>query len=377
MKCEAIRNMISSYIDKDLNDIEKSEFEKHLSQCQECREEYESVYEIVAICGSLEEAELPESFRTELHHRLVETKKSGLGRFMGTRSMKVATGLVAAVLVVVVGIGSLSSLIGENANKTAANGISFGKHKAAASQTANLLMRSGAAESSYDAAAAPNTEFTTADIAPAAAAAPKMAAKSTQNATLSQSNTAVQFNESMVTAKAPPDRQETVNTGRMVIRTGNVSLKVTNVDNAVDGIKKTTEKSGGYVENSQIDNVVVAQTDSVNGDSNTGENTVKYANMTIRVPADKFDEIFNSVKGMGKLVSENVNGNDITKEYRDTYARAENLKVQEQSLQQLMAKAKSVDEILKIETELNRVRTDIDLLEGNLKQWDDLVQLST
>jgi hypothetical protein len=72
-----------------------------------------------------------------------------------------------------------------------------------------------------------------------------------------------------------------------------------------------------------------------------------------------------------------VNGNDITKEYRDTYARAENLKVQEQSLQQLMAKAKSVDEILKIETELNRVRTDIDLLEGNLKQWDDLVQLST
>jgi hypothetical protein len=42
-----------------------------------------------------------------------------------------------------------------------------------------------------------------------------------------------------------------------------------------------------------------------------------------------------------------------------------------------MTKAKNVDEVLKIETELNRVRTDIDLYSGNLKRWDDLVQLST
>ncbi|HOM43145.1 MAG TPA: DUF4349 domain-containing protein, partial [Bacillota bacterium] len=31
----------------------------------------------------------------------------------------------------------------------------------------------------------------------------------------------------------------------------------------------------------------------------------------------------------------------------------------------------------KIESELNRVRTDIDINTGNLKRWDNLVQLST
>jgi hypothetical protein len=42
-----------------------------------------------------------------------------------------------------------------------------------------------------------------------------------------------------------------------------------------------------------------------------------------------------------------------------------------------MTKAKNVDEILRIESELNRVRTDIDINSGNLKRWDELVQLST
>jgi hypothetical protein len=80
---------------------------------------------------------------------------------------------------------------------------------------------------------------------------------------------------------------------------------------------------------------------------------------------------------MGKLVNENISGNDITAEYRDTEARVDNLKIQEQSLKQLMTKANNVDEILRIETELNRVRTDIDINSGNLKRWDNLVQLST
>lgn len=72
MKCETIRNMISSYIDKDLNDIEKAEMEKHLTECKQCREEYETMLDIIAVCGNLEEVELPQNFRTELHQKLAE-----------------------------------------------------------------------------------------------------------------------------------------------------------------------------------------------------------------------------------------------------------------------------------------------------------------
>jgi hypothetical protein len=137
------------------------------------------------------------------------------------------------------------------------------------------------------------------------------------------------------------------------------------------------ESSGGYVENSQIDIITIPQIEYGDGSAITKESTEKQANMTIRVPEVQFQNIFNNIKGMGKLVSENISGSDITAEYRDTEARVDNLKVQEQSLKQLMPKANTVEEILKIETELNRVRTEIDINTGNLKRWDNLVQLST
>ncbi|MDD3706391.1 MAG: zf-HC2 domain-containing protein, partial [Clostridiaceae bacterium] len=120
MKCETIRNMMSSYIDKDLNNIEKTEFEKHLSECEECREEYESLFDIITSCGNLEEIELPQNFRTELHQRLNEAnkKKNFFSGIMGSKRMKMATGLVAAALVIAIGIGGSSVLFDNNMKMT-------------------------------------------------------------------------------------------------------------------------------------------------------------------------------------------------------------------------------------------------------------------
>jgi hypothetical protein len=368
MKCETIRNMISSYIDKDLNDIEKTELEKHLTECEQCREEYESMLDIVAVCGNLEEIELPQNFRTELHQRLVgeKKKKNFFGSILGNRNMKMATGLVAAALVIAIGIGSSSLLFNNNKN-------------------INMSQEIGSAPS-YGGATAPvapsidmDTKMKKADGAqPNMAAADQPQIAPAEDAGIARSSIGMQFNESILADKvAPGQGVEAARSGRMVIRTGNMSVNVASVDKAATDIKQLTESSGGYVENSQIENVTIPQFQDANGTTVAKEVTEKYANMTVRVPEDKFESIFNNIKGMGKLVSENMNGSDITAEYRDTLARVDNLKIQEQSLQQIMTKAKNVDEILRIETELNRVRTDIDIYSGNLKRWDNLVQLST
>jgi hypothetical protein len=368
MKCETIRNMISSYIDKDLNDIEKTELEKHLTECEQCREEYESMLDIVAVCGNLEEIELPQNFRTELHQRLVgeKKKKNFFGSILGNRNMKMATGLVAAALVIAIGIGSSSLLFNNNKN-------------------INMSQEIGSAPSygGVTAPAAPSIDMDT-KMKKADGAQPNMAAADqpqiapAEDAGIARSSIGMQFNESILADKvAPGQGVEAARSGRMVIRTGNMSVNVASVDKAATDIKQLTESSGGYVENSQIENVTIPQFQDANGTTVAKEVTEKYANMTVRVPEDKFESIFNNIKGMGKLVSENMNGSDITAEYRDTLARVDNLKIQEQSLQQIMTKAKNVDEILRIETELNRVRTDIDIYSGNLKRWDNLVQLST
>jgi len=369
MKCETIRNMISSYIDKDLNDIEKSELEKHIAECKECREEYENLLDIIAACGNLEEVELPQNFRTELHQRLVGEKKNFFSGILGKKSMKVAAGLVAAVLIAVIGIGS-SDLFGKNAKMAQESAVAPGYGEATEP-------------------AAPDVAYDMGENKAKGMAKAEMPQVASING-VSRDSVTVQFNESIETtskegasnyavndSQAPSQAAESLRSGRMVIRTGNISVNVADVEKAATDIRQLTESSGGYVENSQIENISVPRVQDVNGSFPDKEATEKYANLTIRVPEAKFGNVFNNIKGMGKLTNENMSGSDITAEYRDTAARVDNLKIQEQSLKELMTKAKNVDEILRIESELNRVRTDIDIYSGNLKRWDNLVQLST
>ncbi len=367
MKCETIRSMISSYIDKDLNDIEKTELEKHIAECQQCREEYESMLDIIAVCSNLEELELPQSFRTELHQKLVEEKKKRniFSSVFGSTGRKMATGLVAAALVLAIGIGSSSLLQGKNLqlSQNAGAAPEYGTEMAPAAPPSDSI----------------NNYSMTMDEGTQNGIAAKQAPEEPMlKSEVARDSSEMKFNESLTAADAVPAENETPSrAGRMVIRTGNISVSVENVDKAADAVKQLAEGSGGYIENSQIDIITVPQYDYKEGAAVTVETTEKQANMTIRVPEGQFQSIFNNIKGMGKLVSENISGNDITSEYRDTQARVDNLKIQEDSLKQLMTKAKNVDEILRIETELNRVRTDIDINTGSLKRWDNLIQLST
>ena len=368
MKCETIRNMMSSYIDKDLNDIEKTEMEEHLAACEECKKEYMSLFDVIALCSNFEEIELPQNFRTELHQRLVEEKKKKgfFGGILGKKGMKAATALVAAVLVIAIGIGSFPLLFNKSTK--------MDQNRESASNYGRASLPAASAPSDY--ADAGFTENKAKEIFDEAAAAESPQITSAQGVLPKEKG--LRFGESIEAEEQAFDSAiQSPGSSRMVIKSGNISVDVENVDKATAGIRKLTESSGGYVENSHVENITVPKLRDENRGSAAGEDTEKYANMTVRVPEARFNEILNSIKSMGKQVSENISGSDITMEYRDTKARTDNLKIQEQSLKQLMTKAKNVEEILKIESELNRVRTDIDIYSGNLKRWDNLVQLST
>nr|HPM00330.1 DUF4349 domain-containing protein [Bacillota bacterium] len=315
MKCETIKNMMSSYIDKDLNNIEKAEFEKHLAECEECRAEYESLIDIIAACGNLEEIELPQNFRTELHQRLNEEKRKRnfFSGIMGSKRMKMAAGLVAAALVIAIGIGG-SSLLFDNSMKMA---------------------QESAPDMGYGAAPAPAAPpvYYDSDLAVNKAKSRELEMASAEERGVAEDSVGMQFNESLMAKEMAPSQglegqaAESARSGRMVIRSGNISVNVENVDKAAAEIRQMTESSGGYVENSQIDNVTVPQFPVYDAGSEAKETTQKYANMTVRVPENRFEDIFNNIKGMGKLVSENISGSDITAEYRDTTARVDNLKI--------------------------------------------------
>lgn len=71
-KCEEIMELISLYIDDDLNETEKHQFEEHINSCIKCREELDLQMEIINLCQDMEEVELPEDFNRQLNQKLVE-----------------------------------------------------------------------------------------------------------------------------------------------------------------------------------------------------------------------------------------------------------------------------------------------------------------
>jgi hypothetical protein len=93
--------------------------------------------------------------------------------------------------------------------------------------------------------------------------------------------------------------------------------------------------------------------------------TEKY--ITTRIPTDNMDKFVNSAKTLGEVENETKTGTDITDQYRDNVIRLENLKKVRDRYLTLLEKANAVNDILSIEKELERVNTQIEILEGRIK----------
>lgn len=363
MKCENIRELMSAYIDDEINEVDKAKLEKHLAQCPQCMEEYELLKDLVIECSEIDEVELPEDFREELHSRLIEARSgrnNGIVGFVKKNKWKTATGAVAAVLIFAISMNSLGTPKGvENATelakgKAGGNSTMFGltQDQVALDQSGTMSNARGMAPES-----------------PAPAAAP-------------EASNSPSFTKSMggggdVAMKGLMAVEPTSQEDAKIIKNGSLALKVTDVQASVQNIEALVNQKGGRVDSSYIDNITEMPAPVPVDGTAAKETTIQIANMTIKVPAAYFEEVYKQIGELGMVVNQNTSTNDVTYQYTDTQARVDNLKVQEQHLQQIMSKATNVKEILEVETELNRVRTDIDILTRDLKSWDQQVAYSS
>lgn len=115
------------------------------------------------------------------------------------------------------------------------------------------------------------------------------------------------------------------------------------------------------------------------------ENTFNYSNqtgfdLTIRVPADRFDSLLNFIVTHGnikELDNKSTQIKDVTEEFVDIQARIKIKKESEQKLTDLLKQAKNLSETLEIQKQLTDLRADIESIEGRLKYLTDQVNYST
>lgn len=165
----------------------------------------------------------------------------------------------------------------------------------------------------------------------------------------------------MTPTMAPSATTETL--PRQITKTGNLSILVTTAEDTAQNIQAIAESVAGYVSDSYLYEVT------------TG---VKAGAITIRVPADKFEQTWSRIKDLAlKVESENVNVNDVTDQFVDLEARLKNLGAQEDQYLDILKKATAVEDVLKVTNQLNQVRQQIDSWEGQLKYLNSQIDLST
>lgn len=109
----------------------------------------------------------------------------------------------------------------------------------------------------------------------------------------------------------------------------------------------------------------------------TQSSGLKSAYVVFRVPADKLDSFMEQLNGIGAVASLNKSVEDVSMQYFDTKGRLETQQAMLKRLNELMAKADYVDDMLKIESKISEVQYNIDSLSGRLKGMDNLVDFAT
>jgi hypothetical protein len=101
------------------------------------------------------------------------------------------------------------------------------------------------------------------------------------------------------------------------------------------------------------------------------------SNVTIRVPSSKLDNLSSQIMAISKKVNfQNIETQDVTEEFIDVESRLKNQRTLEQKFISLLRRTDSIEEIIKIETKLNEIRSNIESFEGRLKYLNSRVEYS-
>lgn len=214
----------------------------------------------------------------------------------------------------------------------------------AASSPTGSAQTGSESKTSYDSAGvSPAASAAEPAEAPAASAAGGSSADNAEDQSVAARNAQGQFN-------------------RLVIRTGNLSVVVDNVDTAEAQIRQIAESRGGYVIGSQVN----------------GDGAQRRASISFKVPATRFDEAIAEVAKLSlEVETQDVQGQDVTDEYVDLNSRLRNLRAVEARLIDFLQQAQRVEEALQVNQQLTEIQGQIEQAEGRITYLKESAAYST
>lgn len=148
-----------------------------------------------------------------------------------------------------------------------------------------------------------------------------------------------------------------------LIYTGHLTLETLELEPSYQALTGLVSQFGGFYEQQEMYN---------GGQYLSGS-------YTVRVPSDQFEAFLNAVaeNQSFQLTYRSTFCENVSEAYGDIENRLETLQIKQDRLQALLEKAESMDDIIAIESELTEVEAELDVLSGEKKRYDNLIDYST
>jgi len=135
---------------------------------------------------------------------------------------------------------------------------------------------------------------------------------------------------------------------RKIIRTSSLEMIVAHPTESTNQLTALAENLGGFIE----------------AVSNGGPDATS-ASLTLRVPADRFEQARDEIRKLGiRVTGERVEAQDVTRQYVDQDARLRNLRAEEAQYLTILKQASTVKDMLAVSAQLSDVRGQIETQEA-------------
>lgn len=150
--------------------------------------------------------------------------------------------------------------------------------------------------------------------------------------------------------------------GSKLIYTADLNLETTTFDETVKNLSALVEELGGWTQSSSV---------------SYGGSGYRYGSYAVRVPKEKFSTFLTRAGELAHVTYTSSNVEDVSEMYYDTAGRLETQKTKLARLQDLLAKAENMEDIITIESAISEAESQIESLAGEMKHYDSQVDYST
>ncbi len=146
-----------------------------------------------------------------------------------------------------------------------------------------------------------------------------------------------------------------------MIYIADMTLETRDFDRAASALTALVSSMGGYFEGREL---------------NQG-GTYRSVSCVIRVPASRFVEFLDQAGEVAHMTYRNEYSENVSEAYYDLEARLTTQRTKLNRLQELLAKAEDMADIITIESAISDTELQIEYLTGSLRKYDSLIDFST